>query len=290
MKAARFEYHTPTTTDEAVSLLHEHGDECKALAGGQSLVPLLALRLARFGSLVDLNNIPSLAGVEVTGGALRIGAMTRQSTAEHSHIVGRAAPLLARALPFVGHFQIRNRGTVGGSIAHGDPASEIPAVVTALGGELEARSVSGTRRIPVDEFFSSVWETALEPDELLVAVHLPLWPGHSGFGFEELAWRRGDFSVAGALCALTLDAGDRVATARIALMGMGATPLRASAIEGALTGMSADAVDLESLGGLAVEATSPVDDVHASAAYRRRVCGAMVRRVIAQAIEEARSG
>jgi carbon-monoxide dehydrogenase medium subunit len=290
VKAARFEYHAPTTIDEAVSLLHEHGDECKALAGGQSLVPILALRLARFGSLVDLNNIPSLAGIEVTDGALRIGAMTRQSTAEHSEVLVRAAPLLARALPFVGHFQIRNRGTVGGSIAHGDPASEIPAVVTALGGELEARSVSETRRIPVDGFFSSVWETALEPDELLVAVHLPLWSGRSGFGFEELAWRHGDFPIAGALCALTLDARHRVATARIALMGMGTTPVRAAATEAALGGASVDELDLESLGALAVEATSPVDDVHASASYRRRVCGAMVRRVIAQAIEEARSG
>lgn len=290
MKAARFDYHTPTTTEEAVSLLHEHGDDCKALAGGQSLVPMMALRLARFGSLVDLNNIPSLAGIEVTDGALRIGAMTRQSSAEHSEILARAAPLLARALPFVGHFQIRNRGTVGGSIAHGDPASEIPAVVTALDGELEARSVSGTRRIPVDEFFSSVWETALEPDELLVAVHLPRWPDRSGFGFEELAWRRGDFPIAGALCALTLDAGDRVASARIVLMGMGATPIRAAATEAALAGTSADAADLEGLGALAVEATSPVDDVHASAAYRRRVCAPIVRRVIAQAIEEARSG
>jgi carbon-monoxide dehydrogenase medium subunit len=290
VKAARFDYHTPTTTDEAVSLLHEQGDECKALAGGQSLVPMLALRLARFGSLVDLNDIPSLAGIEVTDGALRIGAMTRQSSAEHSQVLLGAAPLLARALPFVGHFQIRNRGTVGGSIAHGDPASEIPAVVTALGGELEARSVRGTRRIPVEEFFTSVWQTALEPDELLVAVHLPRWPDRSGFGFEELAWRRGDFSIAGALCALTLDADHRVASARIALMGMGATPVRAAATEAALTGTSADGVDLEGLGALAVEAASPVDDVHASAAYRRRVCVAMVRRVIAQAIEEARSG
>jgi carbon-monoxide dehydrogenase medium subunit len=216
--------------------------------------------------------------------------MTRQASAEHSQVVARAAPLLARALPFVGHFQIRNRGTVGGSIAHGDPASEIPAVVTALGAELEARSLSGTRRIPVDEFFSSVWETALEPDELLVGVHLPLWPGRSGFGFEELTWRHGDFPIAGALCALTLDAGQRVARARIALMGMGATPVRAAATEAALAGTSADAVDLESLGPLAVEATSPVDDVHASAAYRRSVCGAMVRRVVARAIEEARGG
>lgn len=290
MKAARFDYHAPATTDEAVSLLHEHGDQCKALAGGQSLVPILALRLARFGSLVDLNNIPSLAGIDLTDGALRIGAMTRQSSAEHSPVLARAAPLLARALPFVGHFQIRNRGTVGGSIAHGDPASEIPAVVTALAGELEARSVRGTRRIPVDEFFSSVWETALEPDELLVAVHLPSWPDRSGFGFEELAWRRGDFSIAGALCALTLGEGDRVVRARIALMGMGATPVRAPAAEAALAGTGADAVDLESLGALAVEATSPVDDVHASAAYRRRVCAAMVRRVIALAIEEARGG
>lgn len=290
MKAAPFEYHAPATTDEAVSLLHEQGDECKALAGGQSLVPILALRLARFGSLVDLNNIPSLAGVEVTDGAVRIGAMTRQSSAERSQVLARAAPLLARVLPFVGHFQIRNRGTVGGSIAHGDPASEIPAVVTALGGELEARSVRGTRRIPADEFFSSVFETALEPDELLVAVHLPPWPGRSGFGFEELAWRRGDFAIAGALCALTLDAGDRVERARIALMGMGATPVRAAATEAALAGTSADAADLRSLGALAAEATSPVDDVHASGAYRRRVCAAMVSRVIAQAIEEARRG
>lgn len=290
MKAAQFDYHAPNTVDEAVSLLSEHADEAKALAGGQSLVPMLALRLARFRYLVDLNEIAELAGIEASNGTLRIGAMTRQATAEHSELVADAAPLLARALPFVGHFQIRNRGTIGGSVAHGDPASEVPTVVTALGGELEARSSAGSRRIPVDDFFSSVWETALEPDELLLAVHLPRWTGRSGFGFEELAWRLGDFAIVGAACALSVDDDDQITRAGIALMGMGATPVRAAAAESALVGQRADEVDTHAVGALALEGASPVDDVHASADYRRRVCSGIVGRVVAEALEEARRG
>ncbi len=290
MKAAQFEYHAPTSTEEAASVLNEHGDEAKVLAGGQSLVPILALRLARFAHLVDLNHVPELAGISASAGGLRIGAMTRQSAAEHSSEVARTAPLLSRALPFVGHFQIRNRGTVGGSIAHADPSSELPAVASALGAEMEATSIRGSRRIPATAFFSSLWETTLEPDEVLVALHFPEWPSHSGWGFEELTWRLGDFAIAGAACALSLDPDQRVSQIAIALMGMGPTPLRAEAAEAAAHGSSASELDLPVIGEMALQGTRPVGDVHATADYRRRVLPAIVRRVVRQAVEEATDG
>jgi len=290
VKPALFDYHAPTTIEEAAALLHEHAEEAKVLAGGQSLVPMLALRLSRFEHLVDVNHVDELAGVDAEGEGLRIGAMTRQAVAERSAEVARRAPLLARALPFIGHFQIRNRGTVGGTIAHADPASELPAVACALDAEMEVASVRGSHRIAASSFFTSVWETALEPDELLVAVHLAAAPPRSGNGFEELAWRLGDFAIAGAACHLTLDAAGTVAHAAIALMGMGPTPLRAGAAEAALSGQDAGRVDLAEVAALALAGVSPVDDVHASAAYRLRVAAPMIRRVVGQALEEARRG
>jgi carbon-monoxide dehydrogenase medium subunit len=290
VKPARFEYHVPTSVEEAIELLAAFGDDAKVLAGGQSLVPMLALRLTRFDHLVDLNRIPTLQFISRGGEWLSIGAMTRQAAAEHDELVAEAVPLLAKAIPHIGHFQIRNRGTVGGSIAHADPASELPAVALALDAEIEVLGPAGMRRVPAAEFFLSMWETATTSEEIVAAVHFPVAPGHAGFGFEEMALRIGDFALTGAACAVTLAASGAIERAAIGLMGMDATPVRAREAEAALVGASPDLDDLNEIATIAVAATNPTDDVHASARYRSQVGAVMVARALRSAVEEATRG
>ena len=290
MKPAPFDYSAPTTVDEATVILAEHGDEAKPLAGGQSLVPLLALRLARFAHLVDLNDVAELAGVQRENGTLRVGAMTRQRAAERSEEVAAAVPLLARALPLIGHRQIRARGTVGGSIAHADPASELPAVALALDADLEVRSSRGSRTIAAADFLVSMWTTALEPDELLVAVRFPVWGPRSGFAVEEFARRDGDFAIAGAATGVQIDDAGTITRAAIGLFGMGLSSVRAATAETALIGSSVNDADLDDIGRAAVADAEPSDDLHASAAYRRRVGAHLVRVALARSLEEASRG
>ena len=287
MKPAPFQLELPTTVDEAVGVLSEHGDDAKVLAGGQSLVPLLALRLARFERLVDLNRIDSLRGIRVEDGWLAVGAMTRQAEAERSVEVAAVAPLLHRALPHIGHFQIRNRGTVGGSTAHGDPASELPAVAVALDADLVAVGAGGRRTIPARNFFRGIWTTALEDGEILAEIRYPAWGDRAGFAVEEFARRSGDFAIAGVACAVAFDQDDRIARAAVALFGMGATPLRALAAESALVGSFPTEVDLEALGRAAVDDTDPTDDLHGDARFRRRVAAHLTQRALRSALKEA---
>jgi carbon-monoxide dehydrogenase medium subunit len=290
VKAARFEYHAPTSIDEAVGLLASLGDEAKVLGGGQSLVPMLALRLTRFAHLIDLNKITELSYIDARVDELSIGAMTRQASAEHSAEVATAAPLLARAIPHIGHFQIRNRGTVGGSIAHADPASELPTIARVLDAEIEVAGVSGTRRIPVDDFFVSMWETSLGDDEIVVAIHFPAPSAGSGFGFEELALRPGDFALAGSAVALDLDGDGAISHVSIGLLGMDSTPVRAKDAERSLVGQQPEQIDFTETGRLAVAAANPTDDVHASAKYRTNVGAVLVERALASALKEAARG
>ena len=289
MKPAPFAYHAPETTADAVAILREHGDEAKALAGGQSLVPLLALRLTRFGHLVDLNRIPELQGFRRDDGTLEVGAMTRQATVEHA-ADAEAVPLLVRAVPLIGHFQIRNRGTIGGSLAHADPASELPAVALALDADLVAAGPAGVRVIPARDFFMSTWTTALDPAEVLTAVRFPVRSGRGGWAIEEFARRAGDFALTGAACAIALDGDGRIERAGIALFAMGSTPLRADAAERALLGNAVGDVDTAEIGQLATVGTDPPDDLHASSAYRRKVGAHMTGRAVARALEEASRG
>jgi carbon-monoxide dehydrogenase medium subunit len=284
MKPAAFRHHAPSTVAEAVELLAHHGDEAKPLAGGQSLVPLLAMRMSRFEHLVDLNGVEALRGIGLDGDTLRIGAMTRQRAAERSAEVQDAAPLLAAALPLIGHFQIRNRGTIGGSIAHADPASELPAVVTALDAELEVATATGSRRIAAVDFFQGHFTTAVEDGELLVAVHLPVAPPGSGSAVREFARRHGDFAIAGVAVALTARAGV-VERAAISFFGMGATPMRAASAEAALVGTRVTDVELAELATMAVADTDPSDDIHASAGNRRHIA----RGLAADALDKALS-
>jgi carbon-monoxide dehydrogenase medium subunit len=289
MKPAPFEYAAPRSIDEATALLSEHGDDAKVLAGGQSLVPLLGLRLARPAVLVDVNRVAGLTGISRENGVVRIGAGTRHATVEHDSSIAADLPLLAIAAPLIGHFQIRNRGTLGGSLAHADPSAEWPAVAVALDAELEIARAGQTRRVPARDFFVSTFVTALEAEDLLVAVRFPVWGSGSGFAIEELARRNGDFAVAGAICAVRLD-GDVIGQAAVALLGMSDTPVRATDVEQQLTGSSPDSLDLEHLGSAAVASLAPPDDIHATGTYRKRIGSALVSRALARAIKEAHRG
>jgi len=290
LKPSAFEYHAPTTADEAVGLLAELGEDAKVLAGGQSLIPMLSLRLTVFEHLVDVGRIADLRCIQRDNGAVVIGAGTVDAAVEASAEVAAALPLLARATPLIGHFQIRNRGTVVGSIAHADPAAEYPAVALALDAEMEALSPRGPRRIPAADFFIGFWSTDLEPDELLVNVRFPVWTGRCGFGVREFARRHGDFAIAGAMVAVELDLEDRIRRCAISLLGVGATPLRATAAENAVRGQPAGLAPDE-VGRLAVsEVSEAPSDLHGSAEYRTRVGAAMVTRSWIDAIGEATSG
>jgi carbon-monoxide dehydrogenase medium subunit len=295
MKPSAFEYHAPATVREAVALLAELQDaDAKVLAGGQSLIPVLAMRLAAFGHLIDIGRIAELKGVNGTGpdgGYLDIGAGTTQAAIGNDPAVRTGVPLLARATPLIAHFQIRNRGTIGGSVAHADPSAECPAVVLALDAEIEAASARGTRRIPARDFFTGVWSTALEPDELLTRIHFPVWRGRRGFAIKEIARRHGDFAVAGAVVAVLLDDQDRIARYAAALFGMGSTPIRALTAEAALIGASAADVDPGEAGRAAVAELDGVpSDLHGTADYRRKTGAVMVARALTAALREAQGG
>lgn len=292
MKPAPFSYHRPDTLAEAVGTLAAFGDEAKVLAGGQSLVPVMALRLGRFGHIVDLGRVGALSYVRDGGGSVAVGAMTTHAAAGRDPLVAGSVPLLARAIPFIGHFQIRNRGTVGGSCAHADPAAEIPAVAVTLDAEMEAAGAAPerTRRIPAAEFFASTYTTTLEPDEVLTALRFPVWPGRTGSAIREFARRSGDFALAGALCAVTLNTGGRIERAAIGLLGLGAVPVRALQAEQAVTGAAPGDLDMTEIGLLAVADTDPPDDVHATSAYRRRVGAAMAAQALTAAVAEAQAG
>ncbi len=291
MKPAPFEYHVPETAAEAATLLAELGDEAKVLAGGQSLIPMLALRLAVFDHLVDIGRIAELKGIEHRDGALWIGAGTTDSTVERSADVASAVPLLAHATPLIGHFQIRNRGTVGGSIAHADPAAEYPAVALALDATMHAVSPDSQRTIAAADFFDGLWSTALDPSELLVGVSFPIWTGRTGFAVEEFARRYGDFAIAGAAVGIELDGDDHIARCAIGLIGLGSTPERATAAEAQLTGRTITDVEPEEVGRLAMTRLGSIpEDQHGSAAYRMRVGAAMAARAWITATTEATDG
>lgn len=288
MKPAPFEYHAPERPDEVVGLLAEHGFDAKILAGGQSLVPMMSMRLAYFEHLVDVGRVEGLAGIERRNGSLRVGATTTETAVERSEEVAGAVPLLTRVTPYIGHFQIRNRGTVGGCIAHADPAGEYPVVALALDADMEVLSTQGTRTVPAGEFFTGLWSTALADDELLVATTFPVWEGRCGFAVEEFARRHGDFALAGAVVAVELDGDDRIARCAIGLIGLGSTPLRAPQAEAAATDTGKDEITAEEVGRLAVaDLDSVPGDHHGSSEYRIRVGRTMVARAWTRAVEEA---
>ncbi len=288
MKPAAFEYFTPATVDEAVALLAEHGGEAKPLAGGQSLIPAMNFRLARPAVLVDLNRVSELAYVRAETGGVALGAMTRQRAVERSDVVARAAPLLAEAMPSIAHAQIRNRGTIGGSIAHADPAAELPAVMLALDARFRARSSSGERSIAAGEFFKGMLETALEPGELLIEIVLPRLPASSGTAFLEMARRHGDYALVGVAAIVTFDPRGRCKEARIGLLSVGDGPVLATEAAKVLVGQAPSGELLRAAGeAAATRDTDPPSDIHASAAYRRQLVAVLTRRALARAFERA---
>jgi carbon-monoxide dehydrogenase medium subunit len=289
VKPAPFDYHAPESVAEASALLKTHGETAKVLAGGQSLVPLLNLRLARFEHLVDVGRIDELRRVDCGREGVRLGAMVRQCDIEEDAAIASAAPLLAAATPLIGHFQIRSRGTIGGSLAHADPAAEYPAVALALDAQLDVTGPNGARTIPAAEFFAGTWTTAMDPDELLTSVFFPSWGGASGFAIEEVARRHGDFAIAGACAAIRLR-DTTIERAAVAMFGMSSTPVRATAAETALVGLSADGVDAATVAEIAVDGLHPPDDLHASRELRRHIARTVVMRAVRNALDNVRHG
>jgi len=279
VKPPPFLYCRPATLDEALALLAEHGDEAKALAGGQSLMPLLNFRLARPSVLVDLGLLGELRGVTRRDGELVVGAMVVQRRAERDPDVGKACPLIPAALRYVGHLQIRNRGTVGGSLAHADPAAELPAVALATGATMVVRSARGGRTIPAAEFFQGPFMTALEPEELLVEVRFPVRDG-SRTAFLELARRSGDFAMAGVAAVVTFDGPERVADAGLAGLGVGVTPIRLSGAEAAIVGRALTEEAIAAASAAASAEVKPLTDVHADEEYRRHLVGVLLGRAL----------
>jgi xanthine dehydrogenase iron-sulfur cluster and FAD-binding subunit A len=287
MKPSRFAYHAATSVDEALEVLAEFGPDANALSGGQSLIPMMNFRLARPVGLVDLNAIPGLAYIRDEPEQLVVGALTRHRALEQSAVVAAQVPLLAEAVPHIGHVQIRNRGTVGGSVAHADPAAEIPAVLTAMAGEVELTNSAGLRVVPADQFFKGYYTTAVEPGELVTAVRFPSLPAEWGWSFVELARRPGDFCVVAAAVGVLLDERGVVADARLALCGAGDRPLRLRAVESALVGQPSGADAYAAAADLARRNLEPHETAQASAAYRRDMVAVIVARALGRAARRA---
>jgi carbon-monoxide dehydrogenase medium subunit len=283
MKPAPYEYCDPSTVEEVIGLLGEFGDEAKLLAGGQSLVPMLNFRLARPSQLVDINRVSELAQLRRDEEALVIGALTRQRALERSELTAGAWSLLPEGLRYVGHAQIRNRGTVGGSLAHGDPAAELPAAVTALGGQLILRGPGGEREVPASEFFQGFFTTALAPDELLTEVRIPTWPSPSGAAFVEVSRRHGDFAQVAVGAAVALGDDGRVVRAGVAVAGVGGRPVSATDLIDGLVGEQPTSALIRQLADEFAAGLTPASDIHGSADYRRH----LARHLVPQALEEA---
>lgn len=288
MKPPPFEYHDPGSVGEALALIGRYASEARLLAGGQSLVPLLNFRLASPAALIDLNQIAELSYIREQDGRLRIGAMTRQREIEFSPIVRERLPLLAEATRMIGHLPTRTRGTIGGSIAHADPAAEYPCVVQALGGEMVLRSASGERVLEPAQFFQGFMSTAIGADEMLVEVRLPVAEPHAGWAFEEFSLRRGDFALAG-IAAVIVAENERCVSARIAACAVGETLLRLGEAEETLREGGLSAQNIEDAAKCAAEHVRPADDIHATADYRRRLVRVLARRAIVRAAERSRA-
>ncbi len=284
MKPAAFEYFAPATLGEATGLLAAHGSEAKPLAGGQSLIPAMNFRLAAPTVLVDLNRISALAFITVTDDGLSIGGMTRHRDVERSADVAALAPLLSAAMPFIAHAAIRTRGTIGGSLAHADPAAELPAVMLALGASFTLESQTGSRTVSASEFFIGLFTTALEPGELLTAVHIPNAQSRTGTAFDEISRRHGDFALAGAAASVSVDDRGRCARADVALLSVADRPVLAVHASRLLAGEAPTPAAIRAAADAAASHDiDPTSDIHASSRYRRHLAAVLTRRVLERA-------
>jgi len=278
VKPAPFAYAKARTLDDAIALLGQHGDGARLLAGGQSLIATLNMRLSAPSLLIDINGISGLDGISVQNDFVQIGALARHAQVEHSDIIAKDAPLIARAMPHIGHAAIRNRGTFGGSVAFADPAAELPACMLALGGEIDIAGPKGKRTVKADDFFKGLFETALGPQDVLTAVRVPAANAQSRFGFAELARRHGDYAIVG-LAASARAEGKSLTNIRLAYFGVGPTPLRARTAETALShglDMAVAALDAD---------LDPPDDLQGSSKLKTHLAGVLLRRVFAQMTE-----
>jgi CO/xanthine dehydrogenase FAD-binding subunit len=281
MKPAPFKYVAATSLDQALSLKAQYGDEARFLAGGQSLIPAMNFRLARPAVLIDINGLAELAGVGPSkSGEMRIGALTRYRALERDGDFLKACPLFADALPHIAHPQIRNRGTIGGNLSHADPASELPAVATAMGARMRIKSLRGERELAAAEFFLGLLTTDIQPDEMLVEIAVPTAKSRSGASFMEIARRRGDFALAGVAAIVAQDDAGRCSDVRLALCGVGETPIDASAAASPLLGQACGDDAIEAVAANVQKAITPSGNVHASPDYQRHIAGVLTKRAI----------
>lgn len=289
MKPAAFDYFAPKSVAEALILLAEYGYDAKPLAGGQSLVPTMNFRLAQPAVLVDLNGIDELFFIRESGDGLRIGAMTRQRAVERSPLVQRRAPLIHETMPHIAHPQIRNRGTFGGSLAHADPASELPVLAVTLDARLRVQSSRGERWVGARDFYLDLFATDLQADELLVEIAIPDLPAHTGWAFDEVARRHGDYAMAGAAATVTLTGDGTIAASRLVYLSVGDFPTEAFQAEAALIGEMPTAVVIRAAAEIAAaQDIAPGSDIHASATYRRHLARVLAERVLSRAVERAK--
>ena len=285
MKPAKFAYHAPSSLDEALSLLQRYGGEARVLAGGQSLIPMMNFRLAAPAALVDLNRLPDLDYIKHENGVVRIGAMTRQRKLEFSPVIAERLPLLRDAIRLVGHLPTRSRGTIGGSLAHADPAAELPMMLQVLEGEVVARGPGGERVIKAGDLFRSILTTALEPGEILTEVRLPAMAPKAGHGVEEFARRHGDFAIA-AVAVVIVHEGERCSKARLATGGTGPVPLRLTAAEAVLERKGLGEAAIDEAAEAAARAVEPMTDQNGSAEFRRHLVRVLTGRVLRRATEK----
>ncbi|MFN0304135.1 MAG: FAD binding domain-containing protein [Burkholderiales bacterium] len=290
MKPAPFKYLAAESTEAAVALKAEYGDEAKFLAGGQSLLPAMGFRLAQPAVLIDINPIAALAYVRAAPPATRIGALTRFRTLERDPLLTRSQPLVIDALPHIAHVQIRNRTTIGGNLAHADPASEMPAVMLALNGRLHVRSTQGARAIAAEAFFAGTLSTTLTAIEMLVEVELPVAPARTGVAFLELARRQGDFAMMGVAVSVEFDEHGSCRAARLAYCNAGDVPLLAHKAAQSLIGERVSEAQMRDAGSIARTEIRPLGNVHATPAFQRHLAGVLTRRALAIACERARTG
>jgi carbon-monoxide dehydrogenase medium subunit len=290
MIPAPFDYHRPASLDEAIGLLTKHGEQAKVLSGGMSLLPTLKLRLGSFAHLVDINRIPGLDGIKEEGGVLRIGAMTRQAALERSELIRKKYPILADAVPLIADPLVRNRGTVGGNVANGDPANDEPAIMLALGATLVARGPKGERTIAASKFYTGLYETALARDEILVEIRIPVPPPRSGGAYQKLKRKTGDFAVAAVAVQMTLDAKGAVASCGIGLTNAGPTPLEATDAAKCLVGKTPDAKTIAEAAKMAAAKCNPSADHRGSVEYKKDMARVLAARALQTAFERAGRG
>ncbi len=283
MKLPPLEYACPTSLSEAVALLAAGGGEARALAGGQSLMPMLAFRVVAPALLVDLRKLPELREIEISADGVRLGAMVRWRDIEDDERLTAAHPLLKAAVAHVAHYQIRNRGTVGGSIAHADPAAEMPGIAVTCDAEIAATGAAGQRTIRAADFFLSALTTALKHDEIITEIRLPAWPAKRRWGFREFARRRGDFAMAAAALFYDQDAAGKAINAHVGMIGVGDRPCRLPEVEALLNGRTIDEATIERAAEITSATVDAQEDIHASAAYRRSLAGTMVERALRSA-------